>query len=56
VFSYFEFPWPASDRLTDEQWNAMLDAGKAPDAPEWAGSFLTGLSAPAGPWREMLTP
>lgn len=56
VFSYFEFPWPVSDRLTDEQWNAMLDEGRAPDAPGWAGSFLTSLSAPGGPWQEVLAP
>ena len=41
VFSYYEFPWPASDRLTDEKWRQMLDAGKAPAPPEWTGSFFT---------------
>jgi hypothetical protein len=41
VFSYYEFPWPASDRLTDEKWRAMLDGGKAPPLPEWTDSFVT---------------
>jgi hypothetical protein len=41
VFSYYEFPWPLSDRLTDEKWRAMLEAGEAPDQPEWVGSFVS---------------
>lgn len=41
VFSYYEFPWPAEDRLTDEAWREMLDAGEAPDRPEWIESFWT---------------
>jgi len=51
VFSYFEFADRASDRLTDEQWNEMLDTGKAPAAPEWQASFLTSLAVPQGKWR-----
>lgn len=39
VFSYYEFTWPASDRLTDEKWQQMLRDGKAPDRPVWAKSF-----------------
>lgn len=39
VFSYYEFQWPANDRLTDEKWRAMLEAGEAPGLPEWTGSF-----------------
>lgn len=35
VYSYYEFPWPASDRLTDEQWWKMLKKGRAPDRPAW---------------------
>ncbi len=41
VFSYYEFPWPAPDRLTDEKWRAMLESGEAPVQPEWTGSFFT---------------
>jgi hypothetical protein len=40
VFSYHEFPWPASDRLTDEKWRTMLDAGDAPPHQDWTQSFL----------------
>jgi hypothetical protein len=40
TFAYYEFPWPADDRLTDEKWRAMLDEGTAPDLPEWTGSFF----------------
>ncbi len=39
VFSYYEFPWPASDRLTDEAWRQMLDEGQVPQLPEWTASF-----------------
>lgn len=41
VFSYYEFTWPADDRLTDEKWREMLDAGEAPDRPAWIDSFFT---------------
>ena len=41
VFAYYEFPWPADDRLTDEAWREMLDAGQAPARPEWIESFWT---------------
>jgi hypothetical protein len=40
VFSYYEFAWPGSDRLTDESWRAMLDDGTAPGVPAWTSSFL----------------
>jgi hypothetical protein len=41
VFSYYEFPWPAEDRLTDEKWRQMLDDGQAPDRPSWIDTFFT---------------
>jgi hypothetical protein len=41
VFAYYEFPWPASDRLTDEKWRQMLDSGQAPALPDWTASFVT---------------
>ncbi len=40
TFAYYEFPWPADDRLTDEKWRGMLDDGTAPDLPEWTASFF----------------
>lgn len=39
VFSYYEFSWPGTDRLTDEKWRAMLNDGTAPDVPAWTASF-----------------
>ena len=41
VFSFYEFPWPMGDRLTDEKWRQMLDEGMAPPLPEWTSSFFT---------------
>jgi hypothetical protein len=35
IFSFYEFPWPSSDRLTDEKWQEMLINGSAPGQPEW---------------------
>ncbi len=40
VFSYYEFAWPVSDRLTDESWREMLNAGEAPPRPGWTGTFV----------------
>jgi len=40
VYSYYEFPWPMSDRLTDKKWRETLDSGQAPALPSWTGSFL----------------
>jgi hypothetical protein len=40
VFSYYEFPWPMSDRLTDEAWRQMIEEGTAPEPPAWSGSFF----------------
>jgi hypothetical protein len=41
VFSQYEFEWPASDRLTDEKWQQMLEEGNQPPLAEWNASFLT---------------
>lgn len=35
IFSFYEFPWSSSDRLTDEKWQEMLRNGSAPEQPEW---------------------
>ncbi len=51
VFSYYEFPWPAADRLTDEKWRGMLDEGPAPDRPAWIASFFTNETEYAGMQR-----
>jgi hypothetical protein len=61
VFSYYEFPWPIADRLTDEKWRGMLDDGSAPALPEWTSSFLVNesefsdLSATVLGWQDGLT-
>ena len=39
VFSYYEFSWPANDRLTDEKWRQILDSNQAPSLPSWVGDF-----------------
>jgi len=41
VFSYYEFAWPMSNRLTDEKWRQMLDEGAAPSLPVWAARFFS---------------
>jgi len=41
VFSYYEFSWPMSDRLTDEAWRELLDSGQGPTRPEWTSSFMS---------------
>ena len=40
VFSYYEFQHPSADRLTDEKWQRMLNAGKTPPPPVWTKTFL----------------
>jgi hypothetical protein len=39
AFTYYEFKWPMSDRLTDEAWQAKLKDGTAPALPSWTKSF-----------------
>ncbi|HUW82620.1 MAG TPA: DUF3160 domain-containing protein [Phycisphaerae bacterium] len=39
VYSYYEFKQPMSQRLTDERWRKMLEEGKAPPPPAWAGRY-----------------
>jgi hypothetical protein len=36
AFTYYEFPHPMGDRLTDEAWREMLAGDEAPDGPDWA--------------------
>lgn len=40
VYSYYEFPWPLSDRLTDKKWREMINSGKAPNLPSWTDIFV----------------
>ncbi len=39
VYSYYEFPWPAQDRLTDQKWKEMLENSKTPSPPSWTQVF-----------------
>jgi hypothetical protein len=41
VFTYYEFPVPVEDRMTDEAWQAMVAAGDTPPPPEWTSMFMT---------------
>ncbi len=41
VYSYYEFPLPLANRLTDSKWHKMLNDGQVPPLPEWTGAFLT---------------
>lgn len=35
TYSYYEFWHPVNDRLTDEQWQAMVSSEHAPSQPDW---------------------
>jgi hypothetical protein len=39
IFSYYEFEWPMSNRLTDGEWQKKLTADP-PAPPIWTGSFI----------------
>jgi hypothetical protein len=49
VYSYYEFPWPTRDRLTDERWREMLKGGEAPDRPAWQDALFPVPAAAAEP-------
>jgi len=40
VYSYYEFAWPMSDRLTDKKWRELLNSGQAPALPSWTDAFV----------------
>jgi hypothetical protein len=39
IFSYYEFPWPIDDRLTDQKWQELLEVGKEPALPAWSNTY-----------------
>ena len=39
MFSYYEFPWKMSDRLTDEKWREILNKGQV-ERPDWIAKFI----------------
>ena len=40
VYSYYEFNWPMSDRLTDKKWREILRSEQKPDMPSWTEAFI----------------
>ena len=40
VFSYYEFPWPLADRLTDKKWREEVLELKKVSQPEWTKTFI----------------
>ena len=45
MYSYYEFPWPTTDRLTDERWREMLRSGDAPARPAWQDTLFPAAGA-----------
>jgi len=39
VYSYYEFPWEATDRLTDKKWQEMVYNDKVPAVPKWTANY-----------------
>jgi hypothetical protein len=46
VFSYYEFKWPMTDRLTDEKWTNLLASPNPPAEPGWVRSFAWPVTLP----------
>jgi hypothetical protein len=40
VYSYYEFTVPSSGRMTDEAWQAQVEAGTNPAQPDWTQMFI----------------
>jgi hypothetical protein len=40
TFSYHEFVQPLNQRLTDEEWQQLLDKGEAPPVPTWMDKII----------------
>jgi len=40
VFSYYEFTVSSSNRMTDEAWQAQVEAGTNPPQPDWTQMFI----------------
>jgi hypothetical protein len=41
VYSYYEFQVEPSGRMTDEQWQALIESGPLPAQPSWIDAFMT---------------
>lgn len=51
VYSYYEFPWPISDSLTDKEWQARLK-NQAPASPPWSLSLIATGGCRPHPFKE----
>lgn len=52
VYSHYEFPWPATDRLTDEKWREMAENRQTPPAPGWTNAYaVDGTCRAIMPWE-----
>jgi len=40
-YAYYEFTVPLDQRMTDEEWTALLDSGQAPPRPVWTNEWIT---------------
>jgi hypothetical protein len=40
VYSQYEFTVPATERMTDDDWHALMKAGDLPDPADWQLSFM----------------
>jgi hypothetical protein len=40
VYTYYEFTVPPDQRMTDEQWQAQVENGTNPPAPDWTQIFI----------------
>jgi hypothetical protein len=40
VFTYYEFTVNAGERMTDEAWQAQVEAGTNPPPPSWTEAFM----------------
>lgn len=40
IFSHYEFVRPLGERLTDEEWQKMLEENKAPERHKWMRQFI----------------
>jgi hypothetical protein len=45
VFSHYEFTVPISNRMTDDDWHALLNSGERPELDDWKKSFISDLDA-----------
>ncbi|GAF05472.1 DUF3160 domain-containing protein [Saccharicrinis fermentans] len=46
VLSYHEFSKGLGTRLTDEEWQSLLDSGNVPDMPNWMKEIMTPIIPP----------